>query len=84
MSFVTDEQCLFTNLVLRPGDKLYVIDARDDNWWFVSEINYWLLAYMFPFAIDLVGRYSHTVENFLSDSMSQYDAQGRRLRVRRA
>ena len=26
------------DICLRPGDKLYVFDARDDNWWFVSDL----------------------------------------------
>ena len=32
---------------LRPGDKLYVFDARDDNWWFVSHkrIQYYIHMY---------------------------------------
>ena len=25
------------DISLRPGDKLYVFDAKDDNWWFVSK-----------------------------------------------
>ena len=26
------------DISLRPGDKLYVFDAKDDNWWFVSSL----------------------------------------------
>ena len=28
------------DISLKPGDKLYVFDARDDNWWFVSFLSY--------------------------------------------
>ena len=39
------------DISLRPGDKLYVFDARDDNWWFVSVLSL-ILFYELHFCRD--------------------------------